>query len=90
MSNATDSHSDIAAKLLDIISNEILGPETMVDQETDLFESGLDSMAIMQLLIRIETAFGVRLSVSQVTRANFSNIEKIALLIANAPAATEQ
>jgi acyl carrier protein len=90
MSNATDSHSDIAAKLLDIISNEILGPETMVDQETDLFESGLDSMAIMQLLIRIETAFGVRLSVSQVTRANFSTVKKIALLIANAPAATEQ
>jgi len=69
------------AKLLELISTEILevGPE--FGEESDLFEAGLDSMAIMQLLILIESHFGVQLRVGQLTRENFSTVCQIASLL---------
>ena len=69
------------AKLLSIISSDILeiGPEFAVTD--DLFEAGLDSMSIMRLLIQVETAFGFRIPVAQVNRENFSTVSKIVALI---------
>ena len=69
------------AKLLSIISSDILeiGPEFAVTD--DLFEAGLDSMSIMRLLIQVENAFGCRIPVAQVNRENFSTVSKIATLI---------
>lgn len=76
-----DPSGDKKAKLLEIISTEILEVGNGIDENTDLFDAGLDSMAIMQLLIQIETHFGVQLRVGQLTRENFSTIQKIAALI---------
>ena len=72
------------AKLLSIISSDILeiGPEFAVTD--DLFEAGLDSMSIMRLLIQVENAFGCRIPVAQVNRENFSTVSKIATLIPGA------
>jgi acyl carrier protein len=69
------------AKLLSIISSDILeiGPEFAVTD--DLFAAGLDSMSIMRLLIQVETAFGSRIPVAQVSRENFSTVSKIVALI---------
>jgi len=69
------------AKLLSIISFDILeiSPEFAVTD--DLFEAGLDSMSIMRLLIQVETAFGSRIPVAQVNRENFSTVSKIVALI---------
>lgn len=69
------------AKLLDLVTSEILevGPDFGMDD--DLFEAGMDSMAIMQLLILIETHFGVQLRVAQLTRSNFSSVNQIAALV---------
>ena len=49
--------------------------------EDDLFEAGLDSMAIMQLLLLIEENFGVDIPASELSRENFSTAKAIAQLI---------
>jgi len=74
---ATDDRSTV---LLDIL-REVLNPDTGVEMDTDLFESGLDSMAIMQLLIAIETRMGKAIPVSDVTRENFHSPREILSLL---------
>jgi len=82
MSTMQGPARDTASRLLEIVSKEILAPDCLVDADADLFDAGLDSMAIMQLLIRIETEFGVQLRLADITRENFSTVRKIAGLIA--------
>ena len=53
-----------------------------LEMDTDLFEAGLDSMAIMQLLIGIETRLGKTISVREVTRENFKSPQAILSLLA--------
>ncbi|MCX6962380.1 MAG: phosphopantetheine-binding protein [Verrucomicrobia bacterium] len=81
MAETPDAIAKKEAKLLGILASDILelGPDFKCTD--DLFEAGLDSMAIMRLLIHVETAFGCRLPVSQVNRENFSTVQKIAALI---------
>jgi acyl carrier protein len=81
MAEAHGSSGDKKSKLLEIVSTEILAVETGFHEDTDLFEAGLDSMAIMQLLIRIESEFGVRLRVGDINRENFSTVRKITALL---------
>jgi acyl carrier protein len=69
-------------KLLEIIQNEIVESPTPLTPETDLFEAGLDSMAIMQLLLHIEDHFQVVLEPADLSRENFQTATKIAALIA--------
>lgn len=75
------SDSDKIQRLKDIISEEILevGPE--FDENSNLYDAGLDSMATMQLLIKIEQAFGVQLSASKLTKENLSTITNLASII---------
>ena len=82
MTDAQGSGGDKKTRLLEIVSTEILEVANGFDADADLFEAGLDSMAIMQLLIRIESEFGVQLRVGQINRDNFSTVRKIAELIA--------
>ena len=82
MTEAQGSGGEKKAKLLEIISTEILEVGSGFNEDADLFEAGLDSMAIMQLLIRIESEFGVQLRVGQINRDNFSTVRKIDALIA--------
>lgn len=69
------------AKLLEIISGEILEVGDEFSKDTDLFDAGLDSMAVMQLMIQIETHFGVKLKTTALTRENFSTVRKIASML---------
>lgn len=69
------------SKLLDIIKTEILDSDETFTPETDLFEAGLDSMAIMQLLLHIEDHFEVVLEPADLSRENFQTAPKIAALI---------
>jgi acyl carrier protein len=82
MTEAPGSGGEKKTKLLEIISTEILEVGSGFNEDADLFEAGLDSMAIMQLLIRIESEFGVQLRVGQINRDNFSTVRKIDALIA--------
>ena len=67
--------------LIQILSNEILEEGTPIDDATDLHESGLDSMATMQLLIRIEQKFGVQIPAAQLTKANLSTVGNLARIV---------
>jgi acyl carrier protein len=48
------------SKLLQIIQDEILGSPEPLTPDSDLFEAGLDSMAIMQLLLHIDGKISAR------------------------------
>lgn len=66
-----------------------LNEEGMVDLDPgfpadgDLFSAGLDSMAIMQMVVVAEEKFGVVLGPEDMTRANLSTPEALAILISN-------
>jgi acyl carrier protein len=81
MAETPDAIAKKEARLLGILSSDILELEPDFKCTDDLFEAGLDSMSIMRLLIHVETAFGCRIPVSQVNRENFSTVQKIAALI---------
>jgi len=49
----------------------------------DLFAAGLDSMAVMQLVVAAEEKFGVVLGPEDMTRANLSTPESLATLISS-------
>ena len=51
------------------------------DATTDLYSLGMDSMAIMQLLIIIEEEYGVALPECGLTRQNFTTVRQLAHLI---------
>jgi D-alanine--poly(phosphoribitol) ligase subunit 2 len=81
MAETPDAIAKKEVRLLGILSDDILELDSDFKCTDDLFEAGLDSMAIMRLLIHVETAFGCRIPVSQVNRGNFSTVQKIAALI---------
>ena len=52
--------------------------------DTDLFEAGVvDSMSFVELLLQIESNFGIPMSLGDIEFENFRTIEKIADFIAN-------
>lgn len=63
------SPSDVIAWLN---QEEILSPDLMLDEATDLIEGGLDSMAIMQLVVAAEDGFGAVLQPEDLTRENLA------------------
>ena len=81
MVTANDDPCSRRAKLLEIVAHDILEVGPDFDEHSDLFDAGLDSMAIMQLLILVEHNFGVRLPAAKLTRANFSSIADLARLV---------
>ena len=66
---------------MELVSQDILEVGPDFNAQSNLFDAGLDSMAIMQLLILIEQNFGVRLPAAKLTRANFSSVEDLARLV---------
>jgi acyl carrier protein len=81
MAETPDAIVKKEARLFEILSSEILEIPPEFQITDDLFDAGLDSMSIMRLLIHIEGAFGCRIPVNQVSRENFSTVQKIAALI---------
>mgnify|MGYP001362254749 CR=1 FL=1 len=49
--------------------------------ETNLYEAGLDSMNIMQLLLAIEDRYGILLPEADVSRKNFCNVANLSRLL---------
>ncbi|GEP42824.1 acyl carrier protein [Brevifollis gellanilyticus] len=80
---ASETLAQLELRVLDLVRNEVLQTPPGFTVESDLFEAGLDSMAIMQLLLLLEEHFGVAIPVGSVSRANFKNARAIgALLVA--------
>ncbi|HEY3901098.1 MAG TPA: acyl carrier protein [Chthoniobacter sp.] len=68
-------------QLVQLVSEKLLETQPGFNADSNLYDSGLDSMAIMQLLILIEEEFGVALPESELTRQNFSTVRSVAGLI---------
>ena len=68
-------------QLIVLLRERLLETSAPLDATTDLYVLGLDSMAIMQLLILVEEEYGVPLSEGALTRENFSTVRQLAGLI---------
>lgn len=71
----------------DLIDGQLIELAPGFGAEDDLFEAGLDSMAIMQLLLLIEENFGVEIPMGEVTRDNFHTTAAISRLVTDKQAA---
>lgn len=69
--------------LIEILSSEILETPHGFDERSNLFDSGLDSLGTMQLLVRIEQRFGIQIPAGKLTKENSSTIQQLTLLIAD-------
>lgn len=67
---------DIVQRLLSELS--IIGP---VSNEADLRESGLSSIDMVSLMVRIEASFDLDIPETEITPANFRSISAIANLV---------
>jgi acyl carrier protein len=70
-------------RLVAMIGKELMQLPAGFDFDADLYRAGLDSMALMRLLILIENHFGLMLAESDLSRENFASIRNIAGLIRN-------
>ena len=50
-------------------------------EDGDLFAAGLDSMAVMQLVVAVEDRFGIELVPEELTKANLATPTTLAALI---------
>ena len=68
-------------QLVVLLRERLLETSAPFDAGTDLYTLGMDSMAIMQLLILIEEEYGVSLPECSLTRQNFTTVKQLAHLI---------
>jgi len=68
-------------QIRDLIDGQLIELEPAFGPDDDLFQAGLDSMAIMQLLLMIEETFGPVIPMGEVTRENFHSTSAIARLV---------
>jgi acyl carrier protein len=70
-------------ELIDWLNDEgVLELDWDFPEEGDLFAAGLDSMAVMQLVVAVEDRFGIELGPEDLTRANLATPTTLAALIA--------
>ncbi|MBL9129825.1 MAG: hypothetical protein JNG86_01405 [Verrucomicrobiaceae bacterium] len=75
-----------AADVIDLLTTEhILEPEEPITPEADLFALGLDSMAMMQLMLQIEERFRLSISPAELTRERFATAKALAAFLAEKP-----
>jgi acyl carrier protein len=72
--------SDITADLIIglIYKHDILSSDEPISAKSDLFTLGLDSLAMMQLLIHLEQRFKLAIPPAEISHERFSNPQKLA------------
>jgi acyl carrier protein len=68
-------------QLVTLIAERLLETMPGFSATSNLFEHGLDSMAIMQLLLLLEEEYRVSIPEKALTRQNFSSVRHVAQLI---------
>ncbi len=68
-------------EVAELIGTHIIELPPGFGSEDDLFALGLDSMAIMQLLLALEEGFGIAIPVESVSRQNFSTVSAISGMV---------
>ncbi|GAA5136174.1 hypothetical protein GCM10023213_10750 [Prosthecobacter algae] len=61
-----------------ILQHQIVETDEALMADADLFAKGLDSMAMMQLMLHLEREFGVRISPADMTRNHFATARVLA------------
>lgn len=64
-----------------LTSEHILEPQEVITHDTDLFTLGLDSMAMMQLLLQIEERFRLTVNPAEMTRDRFATAGALATFL---------
>ena len=64
-----------------LVSERLLEVQPGFGADSNLYDNGLDSMAIMQLLLLVEEEYGVAIPESELTHRNFKTVRQIAQLI---------
>lgn len=65
--------------VIELLTTEhILEPQEPLTPDTDLFSMGLDSMAMMQLLLLIEERFQLTINPAEMTRERFATASALA------------
>ena len=64
-----------------LIDAELFPLDESVTDATDLYSEGLDSMALMQLILLLEQEFGIAIVPEDLDRENFSTLGKMAEFI---------
>ena len=75
------SPETLESELIVLLRERVLETTAPLEADTDLYALGMDSMAIMQLLILVEEEYGVSLPESSLTRDNFTTARQLAHLI---------
>ena len=73
--------SPILPSLRQLISEQVIPLNDAFGDESDLYQEGLDSMALMQLILQLEQGFDIRLDASDLGRENFQSLRSIQQLI---------
>lgn len=76
-----DDRNTLVRELAALIEEALPEIPQGIPPSADLFDAGLDSMAIMQLLIFLEDRYGVEIPPEAVTRENFSTVDSLAALL---------
>lgn len=70
-------------ELIDWLNGEgLLELDWDFPEDGDLFSAGMDSMAVMQIVVAVEDEYGVELTPDDLTRANLATPITLAALIA--------
>ncbi len=67
--------------LRELISEQLFPLPASFGDESDLYLEGLDSMALMQLILLLEESFSIRLEPADLGRENFQSLRSIEDLI---------
>ena len=68
--------------VIDLLEEQqIIEAQEPLTASTDLFAHGLDSMAMMQLLLHIEDRFGVEVTAADMTREHFQSAAAMAAFL---------
>lgn len=69
---------ELIRHLRTLIDGELFALDESVGSQTDLHAEGLDSLALMQLILLLEREYGITIQPGDLDRVNFSTLEKLA------------
>lgn len=80
-------NQDFINSLRLLISEQLFPLDDSVTNESDLHSEGLDSLALMQLILLLEREYSVSVSPEDLNRENFSSLEKLSEFVSTKKAA---
>ena len=75
------ANQKLKTELMQLVEGHLVDFGRTLSAEDDLFNAGLESMGIMQLIIQIEERLGIVIGDADVTRDNFASVTALAALV---------